>query len=662
MKPFFSICVVVALWLAAFFAFATTPCLAAATLTQQIDPGEVNVGDNVTVTLTIQNGTFEEVQLPQVDGLQLLPGSSTSTNFSFNNGVTSSSMSESFQLVPMRPGDFTIPAFDVHTQDGGVLHVKPMKLHVLGNGVAPATNNAQAQAVTPPAAPPVQVPNPFAAFPFNSHGPVVMPPNNTAQTPATPDNGNAADNTESNINVPLGTDGRPAKVFMVITPETTDVYVGQSIPLRIDWYIRQDVDYQQNSLPTIKGSDFLMNQLSYRPNNSRQMMMNEVYRRESWMTALSASKSGDFPLSMERDSYWVKSITTSAPGNGLDAFSFFRLFNRRANLAHEQIVSNPLTIHAHSLPTEGRPANFTGAIGQLKVTGEAQPASVAVGEPVTLRFTVSGDGNFDYIRCPALPDDPAWKTYVASSKTNYLDESHTRAVKTFEQSIIPQKNGNVPLPTASFSYFDPGTKQYVTVPVALPEITVTGSPLPVASTTSGSGSDSIAASAPPVVAGFLPNRLEIGATRTSLTPVYREPWFWGVQAGLISLPLVGALLLFLRSRSTPDNGRVERALRQRSLQQEEDAMTDAVRRGDAVAFFVAARHAIQLQLGAEWKVRAEAITLGEIRNRDAHLAETLEPLFAQADEVIYSGRASGNLDLAAWEHRVRSELLQPQPA
>jgi hypothetical protein len=405
-----------------------------------------------------------------------------------------------------------------------------------------------------------------------------------------------------------------------------------------------------------------MNDLSFRPNNEERLVMNEAYRCESWITAISAPKSGDFPLHMERDSYWVKSITGSGPGNGLAPFSFLQLFSRRANLAHEQIASNQVTIHVHALPTEGRPSNFTGAIGQLKVTGDAQPGSLAVGEPVTLRFTVSGEGNFDYVRCPALPDDPAWKTYVPSSKTNYLDESRTRAVKTFEQAVIPQKNGNVPLPMASFSYFDPDTKQYVTVPVALPEITVTGSPTPLASTAPSGGSDSTAASATPPAAGFLPNRLEIGSPRTSLTPIYLQPWFWGVQVGFISLPLVGALLLFLRSRSAPDNGRAERALRQRSLHHEEDAMAEAVRRGDALAFFVAARHAIQLQLGSQWKLKAEAITMGEIRERDPHLAETLEPLFAQADEVIYSGEASPGLDLAHWEHRVRTELLQSQPA
>ena len=387
------------------------------------------------------------------------------------------------------------------------------------------------------------------------------------------------------------------------------------------------------------------------------MVMNEAYRCESWTTAISAPKSGDFPLVMERDSYWIKSITSTNTGFGL----FGGFFNRHPNLGHEAIGSNQLTIHIHALPAEGRPAHFTGAIGQLKVTGEAQPGSVAVGEPVTLRFSVSGEGNFDYVRCPALPDDPAWKTYVPSSKIDYQDESHTHAVKTFEQAVIPLKNGNVPLPAASFSYFDPAAKQYVTVPIALPEITVTGTPTPLASAPAGGGTDSTTAAIVPQAAEFLPNRLEIGSPRLSLAPIYRQPWFWSVQGGLIALPLLGALFLFLRSRSTPDDDRAERALRQRSLHQEEDAMAEAVRRGDALAFFVAARHAVQLQLGTQWKLRPEALTLAEIRGRDPQLAETLEPLFTQADEVIYSGQASADLDLDQWERHVR-ELLQLQTA
>ena len=91
-------------------------------------------------------------------------------------------------------------------------------------------------------------------------------------------------------------------------------------------------------------------------------------------------------------------------------------------------------------------------------------------------------------------------------------------------------------------------------------------------------------------------------------------------------------------------------------------MSEAVRRNDARGFFLAARHAIQLRLGTQWHLSPEAITLGEIRQRDPHLASTLEPLFNQADEVIYSGQASPDLNLAEWELHVRKELLPSQTA
>ena len=641
-----------ALRLATLLALTMTSSLAAATLTQQIDPTEVSVGDQVTVTITVQNGTLGDLHLPQVDGLQLQPGISSTTNMIFANGSSSSSESESIRLAPTRPGDFTIPAFDIPLRNGGTLRTKPMKLHVTDNGTTPAANNAPTPSVPTPA--PSSVP--ATAPPFNPNGPVVMPPANSAAAPVTPDNGNSPDTTGSNVSVPRDEDGGPAKVFIVITPQTTDAYVGQSIPMQIDFYIRLNANAPQNSLPTIKGIDFLMNDFTHRGSQTVGILEGQQYLQETWLTAISAPKSGDFPLRMERDTYWVKSFTN----NGYDPFSGFA--NRQPNLAHEPVASNQLTIHVHALPTEGRPTHFTGAIGRFTVTGEAQPDSVEIGEPVRLRFIVRGEGNFDYVRCPVLPDDPEWKIYAPESGVNYLNEAHTQAVKIFEQSVISRKNGNVPLPAASFSYFNPTAKQYVTIPIPLPEILVNGILPPLASASPDNGTNSTTTSATPKAVEFLPNRLEIGSLQMSLTPVYRQPWFWGVQTALISLPVIGALLLFLRSRFAPDDGLAERALRRRSLQQEEDAMAEAVRRDDALAFFVAARHAIQLQLGAQWNVRPETLTLGEIRSRDPQLAGTLEPLFQQADKVIYSGQANPGLDLAQWEHRVRTELLQPQPA
>jgi hypothetical protein len=357
---------------------------------------------------------------------------------------------------------------------------------------------------------------------------------------------------------------------------------------------------------------------------------------------------------MERDTYWVKGYTA----NYYDPFGGF--LNRKANLAHDMVESNLLTMHIAPTPAEGQPANFTGAIGQFAVTGDVQPTSIAIGEPCMLYFSVEGVGNFDYVRCPTIPDNPAWKAYVPTSKITYR-EARTTGVKMFEQAIIPKAAGVMQLPSATFSYFDPDQKKYVTLPVGLSPVNVTGSAMEASAPQGNASSDNASVAITPPADGMSPNRLELGSLYPSLTPVYRHAWFWIVQASLVALPLLGLLLLLFRVAKKPDLTFAEREKRDRSRQQEESAMAEAVQRNDAAAFFIAARHAAQLQLGSQWGVSPESLTLREIRTREPELAARLEPLFVQADEVIYSGRASSNLDLAEWQRRTR-ELLQPQPA
>jgi hypothetical protein len=639
-----------AIQVALLLAASALPSYAASTLKQEIDPPQVSVGDPVIVTLTLTGGTIGGIQFPPVDGLQA-GGTSFQIKSSDENGTFTTSVALSISLIPTRAGDFTIPAFDIRTQEGETVHVKAMKLHVNAAASTPALP-APLPAPTPAPPPPATIA--VTPSPANNPGPVVMPPTNAAASaPPSPANGNAPPGAD--LGVPRDPDGSLAKVFLIISPETTNAYIGESVEMEIDFFIRADVAAEQNSLPTIKGSDFLMNSFTTRGRLTLANLENQQYIRETWNTAISSPKSGDFPLSMERDTYWIKGFTnTSIP-------SFFgEVYGRKPILAHEMVPSNQLTMHVQPLPEEGKPAHFTGAIGQFEVTGESAPDTVAIGEPVTLRFTVRGAGNFDYVRCPLLTDDPGWKSYTPRSGTNYLEESHLHAVKTFEQSVVPRRNGNVPLPAASFSYFDPATKQYVTVPINLPNVVVTGTPPPTASVSSEA--DVSVAAPTPKPTDLLPNRLELGSLQGSLVPAYQHPFFWGLQTVLVALPILAAALLFLRRRAAPDANLAAEESRRRSVLQEEDAMSAAARAGDAVAFFTAARHAVQLQLGSRWSERPEAITLGEIRRRDPELAEKLSPFFAQADEVIYSGRATPGLDLAQWDQRIRTEILQPQPA
>ncbi len=601
-----------------------------------VSPEQVSIGDEVSITYSISNGQVEDFQLPPIDGITV-EGSSTSTQIVMNGFSVTQKVSHTFLVVANRAGNVIIPGLDLKdASNGSIVKTRAMVLHVLGAASGP----------------PAQVPSSGAAAnsPGNA-GPVVMPPGGTDDADNT--QAGTADQGGGTVPVPTDPDGQPARVFDVITPQTTTAYVGESVPLRIESYIRADANAQQDSLPALTGSDFLMNNLSLRPTEAGVSAGSIEYIRDSWLTAISAPRAGDFQLQATRDTYWTKTAPNTMPDD-----PFGPLFGRPSQLLHKDILSNKLVMHILPLPEEGKPASFTGAIGKFQVSGTATPDSVNVGDPVTIRFTVTGTGNFDYVRAPVLASDPAWKSYVATSKITYQDESHTQAMKTFEQAVIPQKGGALKLPDATFSYFDPDAKRYITVPVSLPVINVIGSttPAPVIADATSPATASAAPTPPPAAAGFAPNRLSLGWLVPDLTPAYRRTWFWVVQGTLALAILAGLVLGALGPRRDPAVG--ERALRHASRQREEETMKRAVQTGDAVAFFSAARNAVQLQLAERWHVPAESLTLSEITRRDPPLGETLAPFFAEADDVIYSGRAPAGLDLTEWNRRTR-EMLQP---
>jgi hypothetical protein len=619
---------------------AALPLRAAPSLTQNISPTDVSVGDEVTVTIAVQNGGGANVELPRVDGLQLA-GTSTGMNFILNNGMATSSVSQIFTLVPTRAGDFTIPAFDVHA-DGSTLHVHEMKIHVAAGGASGIAN---------------------APVPNAPGGPVITPPAALAPPAGDATGGAPAADSFGEVTAPpVGNNGEPAKVFLVISPQTTDAYVGQTIPMKIQFFLSLDALAQQDSLPTIEGSDFLMNDLSTRWDQEDLTLGETGYQRDLWMTAISAPRSGDFPLQMVRESYWNKTP------QGIFSDPLGNFFSRHTNLAHENVFSNKLMIHVHPLPEEGKPADFSGAIGQFQVTGDAAPAEVSVGEPVYLDFKIAGQGNFNRVKCPVVPADPAWKAYTPSAKTTFQDEARTQGVKEFREALIPQKSGDLKLPDASFSYFDPETKTYATIPIPLPTIKVTGTAVAAAAPGTGAADDAAgtgasAAGPAPEKSGLAPNRLELGATRTDLRPVLWQPWFWVTQGSALAAVLIAAPVLFFASRRRRDEARALRRRQLRTMEELEEAMAAAVQGNDAPALFAAARQAVQLHCASAWGLAPDAVSLPVIAAHDAAMAERLGPLFLQADEVMYSGLApAGELDLAGWERLVLEEVQQGQLA
>ena len=236
-----------------------------------------------------------------------------------------------------------------------------------------------------------------------------------------------------------------------------------------------------------------------------------------------------------------------APGGpaGLDPFfdQFFQNFpmpgfGRAENI---EAATNERQLDVQPLPKEGRPDNFSGAIGQFTLRANASPKSVAAGEPVTLTISVEGRGNFYAIAPPVLTGEDGWRTYAPKESFKPNDTIGYGGEKKFEFSMVAREDRTA-TPGAEFSYFDPLKKKYVTLKTEPVAVTAAGS----ASAADGTAAAGADADLPPTAGA--PNDIAApAAVLSSRGPDFR-PWITSDWFHLLNLAVLAALIISIPYR------------------------------------------------------------------------------------------------------------------
>lgn len=127
-------------------------------------------------------------------------------------------------------------------------------------------------------------------------------------------------------------------------------------------------------------------------------------------------------------------------------------------------------------PAEGRPADYTGAVGQLGISASLDGRDARVGDPVTLTVRVQGVGNVKLLPRPALT--VPWATLVPTTERVRVDSASTqvRGVKEFDWLLTPQEPGTKAVPALRYPYFDPDLRRYEVAESPGLTLAVTGAP------------------------------------------------------------------------------------------------------------------------------------------------------------------------------------------
>jgi hypothetical protein len=122
--------------------------------------------------------------------------------------------------------------------------------------------------------------------------------------------------------------------------------------------------------------------------------------------------------------------------------------------------SKEIPVEVIPLPTEGRPASFSGGVGHFAITGNLSATQVKANQPVSLKIRFTGEGNVKAIELPQLDLPKNLELYDTKKESKF--QKSGEGYKEFELLIVPRIEGDVTIPAIPLSYFDPKTSKYVT--------------------------------------------------------------------------------------------------------------------------------------------------------------------------------------------------------
>ena len=145
------------------------------------------------------------------------------------------------------------------------------------------------------------------------------------------------------------------------------------------------------------------------------------------------------------------------------------------------LESNAATLTVLPLPTAGRPANFSGAVGRGLTIERTLPAAGRVGEASTVDVRVSGSGNVSLWPAP----DIEWPVSVRAYQDQVSDRISASAgrlggTKEFRFLAVPDSAGPLTLPRLEYDYFDLDARAYRTA--GAPAASVMVAPAPESAT------------------------------------------------------------------------------------------------------------------------------------------------------------------------------------
>lgn len=276
----------------------------------------------------------------------------------------------------------------------------------------------------------------------------------------------------------------------------------------------------------------------------------------------------------------------------------------------KRVSAGSKIINVRALPENGKPIDFSGAVGQFDFKVNPSKTTLKNGESLDLTLSVIGKGNLKLFSLPkpVVPTalemyDPVHEENVSTPLTGMTGRI------TDKYTIIPQYKGSYQIKPLSFSYFDLASGRYKTITSQPITITVLDGP----SVASGEKSN------PTEVTK---NKVEVAKSfafikpKTSLKSMEKEDFLGsGLFYSLIVLPFLAIPLLIVgrRRKQAVDNDVVGNKIRKSNALAKKYLSEAKKHLGQKEPFYIALEKALHNFLKAKLNIETSDMSKEKIR-------------------------------------------------
>lgn len=388
---------------------------------------QVSVGEQFKVAFEV-NTDGKRFTPPSFDGFTLVGGpfNSSSSSVQIVNGSMTRTVSNTYTYVlrAEKEGTFTIGAASIDVK-GSVVTSEPYEITVLQDASDVASQSTQG-------------------------------------------GGNATSSASQQGGSDPSVSGQD--LFLKVIPSKRSAYVGEPLVLTYKLYTRIPVSQLSISkMPSYGG--FWMREVE-NGNDLRQSSETlngiEYTTAEVKQVVLIPQKAGKLkvePMGIDCLAQILTQRNNQQRSN--DPFDFFfndPFFSRNYTNVQKTIETPTLTVEVKGLPVDGKPADFTGAVGNYNYSAALDRTEAGTNEAITLTLTVSGSGNLELLNLPTPVFPPDFEVYDPKITSNVdANGQGMSGTKKAEYLVIPRRAGDFSIPAVEFSFFNPAKGSYTTL-------------------------------------------------------------------------------------------------------------------------------------------------------------------------------------------------------